>query len=129
MRLAALACFLAAVGLPVTLAGALLVMAVQGGVGSGGPASTPLRIAVLAASLPAAVGVSNVSMETATTLIGTQWAVTATNLAISVIMLSVTLRTVSPRHLLRHCREMAGGLRAAPAVAVPAKPLPAVTKP
>src|SRR3954464_7167439 len=38
MRLAALACFLAAVGLPVTLAGALLVMAVQGGVGSGGPA-------------------------------------------------------------------------------------------
>lgn len=105
MRLGAIACFLAAVGLPVTLVGVLLVMAIQGGVGSGGPASTPLRIAVLAASLPAAVGVASVSMETATALIGTQIAVSVTNLAISLGVLGVTLRTASPRRLLAYARN------------------------
>src|SRR5437763_4918320 len=56
IRLVAIACFLTAVGLPVTLAGLLVVMMVQSGVGSVGPASTPMRIAVLSASLPAAIG-------------------------------------------------------------------------
>lgn len=129
MRLAALACFLAAVGLPVTLAGALLVMAVQGGVGSGGPASATLRIAVLAASLPAAVGVGHVSLETATTLIGTQFAVTGTNLAISVIVLGLTLRTASPKRLAGYCRETARTLRGVPPVPAPPTAAPAVTKP
>jgi hypothetical protein len=128
MRLAAIACFLTAVGLPVTLAGVLLVMAVQGGVGSNGPASTPLRIAVLAASLPAAVGVSHVSLETATTLIGTQFAVSATNLAISLVVLSITLRTTSPKRLVAYCRETVSHLRAAPAAPPQAKPAPAVTE-
>src|SRR4051794_8835391 len=68
-RLAALGCFLAAVGLPVTITGVLLLMAIQGGVGSTGPASTGVRLAVLMASLPAAVGVGAISMETAATLI------------------------------------------------------------
>jgi hypothetical protein len=129
MRLAALACFLAAVGLPVTLAGALLVMAVQGGVGSGGPASATLRIAVLAASLPAAVGVSHVGLETATSLIGTQFAVTAANLAISLVVLAVTLRTASPRRLFGHCREMAAGLRATPPVPPRPRAARAVSEP
>jgi hypothetical protein len=128
MRLAALACFLAAVGLPVTLAGALLLMAVQGGVGSGGPATATLRIAVLAASLPAAVGVGHVSLDTAASLIGAQFAVTATSLAISLIVLGVTLRTASPRRLFGHCREMAGSLTATPAVPAPVEPAPALGK-
>ena len=53
-RLTAIACFLAAVGLPATLTGLLVVMAIQGGVGSSGPASAAVRIAVLTATLPAA---------------------------------------------------------------------------
>lgn len=101
VRLGALACFLAAVGLPFTVAGVLVVMAIQGGVGSSGPASAPVRIAVLAASLPAALGGHAVSAETATTLLAvTQVGPMVANLAISVIVLGVTLRTVSPRRVL-----------------------------
>jgi hypothetical protein len=120
LRLAAIACFLTGVGLPVTLAGALLVMAVQGGVGSNGPASTPLRIAVLTASLPVALGIGHVSAETATTLIGTQFAVSVANLAISLVVLALTLRTASPRRLAAYCRETVAGLRGAPPVPAPA---------
>jgi hypothetical protein len=101
IRLAALACFLQAVGLPGTLTGALLVMAIQGGVGSASPASAPVRIAVLAASLPVALGVHAVSFQTATALIGaTQLCPMVANLAISVVVLGTTLRTVSPRRVL-----------------------------
>lgn len=100
-RLAALASFIAAVGLPLTLTGVLLVMAIQGGVGSTGPASAPVRLAVLSASLPAAVGVDSVSLATAAALIGaSQVAVMAVNLAISVVVLAITLRTASPRRVL-----------------------------
>jgi hypothetical protein len=100
-RLAAIACFLIAVGLPFTIAGALVVMAVQGGVGSSGPASAAVRIAVLSASLPAALGGHAVSLETATTLTAVaQAGPMVANLAISVIVLGLTLRTVSPRRVL-----------------------------
>ena len=113
VRLMALACFLAAVGLPATLTGALLLMAIQGGVGSTGPASTPVRIAVLMASLPAAVGVGSISFETAAALIGaSQLAVMATNLTISVVVLGVTLRTASPRRVWGYCREHIAAARA-----------------
>jgi hypothetical protein len=107
MRLGAIACFITAVGLPVTLTGVLLVMAVQGGVGSGGPASSALRIGVLSAALPAALGVPSVSLETATALIGAQLAVSLTNLGISLAVLGATLRTLSPRRLLAYAREAA----------------------
>jgi hypothetical protein len=100
LRLCAIACFLAAVGLPATLTGLLVVMAIQGAVGSSGPASAAMRIAVLTASLPAAIG-AHVSVETATKLIAaTQLAPMIANLAISVIVLGLTLRTVSPRRVL-----------------------------
>lgn len=100
LRLAAIACFLIAVGLPVTVAGALVVMAVQGGVGSSGPASAAVRIAVLSASLPATIGHS-VSIESATRLVAAaQVGPMAANLTISVILLAVTLRTMSPRRVL-----------------------------
>jgi hypothetical protein len=100
-RLAAIACFLVAVGLPATLTAVLLVMAIQGGVGSTGPASAPVRMAVLAASLPAAVGVHSVSLQTAAALIGaTQVATMVANLAISVLVLGITLKTASPRRVL-----------------------------
>lgn len=118
LRLLALACFIVAVGLPATLAGALLVMAVQGGVGSTGPASAPVRMAVLAASLPAAVGAGSVSLETAATLIGaTQGATMLTNLVVSVVVVGVTLRTMSPRRVYGYCRQSMRAHRAAPAVA------------
>jgi hypothetical protein len=99
-RLAAIACFLSAVGLPATIAGVLVVMAVQGGVGSNGPASAAVRIAVLSASLPAALGHS-VSLESATSLIAAaQLGPMVANLAISILVLGFTLRTTSPRRVL-----------------------------
>src|SRR4051794_23069330 len=91
IRLAALGCFLVAVGLPLTLAGVLVVMAIQGGVGSSGPASAPVRIAVLSASLPAALGGHAVGLDTSTALLAVaQVGPMVANLAISVIVLGVT---------------------------------------
>jgi len=123
LRLAAICCFIAAVGLPVTLAGALVVMVVQGGVGSPGPATTPIRIAVLSASLPAALGMPHIAGEASTALIvGSQLAVMAVNLTISVVVLAVTLRTTSPRRVASYCRETARTLRT-PAAPQPAAPV------
>jgi hypothetical protein len=100
-RLAAIACFLAAVGLPVTATALLVVMAIQGGVGSSGAASAAMRIAVLAASLPAALGGHTVSVETATKFVAaSQVGPLVANLSISVLVLAVTLRTASPRRVL-----------------------------
>jgi Lysylphosphatidylglycerol synthase TM region len=119
IRLCALACFLAAVGLPATLLGVLLLMAVQGGVGSSGPASAPVRIAVLSASLPAAIGLHSISLETIATLIAaTQLSPLIANLVISVITLSITLRTTSPRRVFGYCREHIRAAKPAPAPAV-----------
>lgn len=117
-RLGALACFIAAVGLPVTLTGALVVMAIQGGVGSTGPASAPVRMAVLTASLPPALGVAGVSLQTAAALIAaTQAAPMIANLTISVTVLAITLRTVSPRRVMRYCRASISAHRPARAPA------------
>ena len=100
IRIGSLLCFIASVGLPATFAGALLVMAVQGGVGSAGAASAPVRMAVLAASLPTVIG-HGVSFATAARLIGvSQVAPMVANLTISLIVLAATLRTVSPRRVL-----------------------------
>jgi hypothetical protein len=117
-RLAAIACFLSAVGLPVTLAGLLVVMAILGGVGTNGAASAPVRIAVLSASLPAAIGIHSVSFETAATFLGAmQVSALVANLAISVVVLGITLRTASPRRLAGYCRQhMRAARRPAPAV-------------
>ena len=116
-RLGALSCFAVAVGLPITLTGALLLMAILGGVGSTGPASAPVRIAVISASLPAAIGVHSVSMESAATLLGAaQVAPMVTNLAISVVVLGVTLRTASPRRVWRYCRQHMAAAAAQPPV-------------
>lgn len=106
VRLAAIACFLTAVAMPVTIIGLLVVMAILGGVGSNGAASAPVRIAVLSASLPAAIGVHSVSFETAATFLGAmQVSALVANLAISVVVLGITLRTASPRRLAGYCRE------------------------
>ena len=60
-----------------------------------------MRIAVLSASLPAALGGHEVSIETATTLIAAaQAGPMIANLTISVIVLGFTLRTISPRRVL-----------------------------
>lgn len=119
MRLGAVGCFIAALGLPATLAGALVVMAVQGGVGSFGPATAPMRVAVLVAALPAALGVPHVSFADAAAIgTGSTVVVTIVSLVVSLIVLAVTLRTVSPKRLLGHAREAAGHVRAARAAAV-----------
>jgi hypothetical protein len=116
-RLAAIACFMTAVGLPATLVGVLVVMAIQGSVGSGGAASAAVRIAVLAASLPAAIGVHAVSFQTAAALTGAaQVGPMIANLAISVVVLGLTLRTASPRRVLGYCRENMKTAKSAPAV-------------
>jgi hypothetical protein len=105
IRLAAIACFLGAIGLPATLEGVLVVMAVQGSVGSSGPASAAVRIAVLSASLPAALG-HPVSLETATQFVAAaQFAPMVTNLALSVVVLGISLRTASPRKVVGYCRR------------------------
>jgi hypothetical protein len=114
IRLTAIGCFLTAVGLPVTLTGLLLVMAILGGVGTNGATSAPIRIAVLSASLPAAIGIHSVSLETAATFLGAmQVSAIIANLAISVVVLGITLRTASPRRLLGYCREHVKALRPA----------------
>jgi Lysylphosphatidylglycerol synthase TM region len=121
-RLVAIACFLAAVGLPATVAGVLVVMAIQGGVGSSGPASAPVRIAVLSASLPGVLGVHEVSLQTATTFLGAmQVCPMIANLTISVIVLGITLRTTSPRKVVGYCRSCIVAQR------TPAKAAPEVT--
>jgi hypothetical protein len=131
IRLGSLACFFMAVGLPVTLTGVVLLMAIQGGVGSPGPASAAVRIAVIAASLPAAIGGTHVGFDRAAQLLGaSQLAPMAGNLAISVLVLAVTLRTVSPRRLAAYCRGRAPlgpAVVVAPAAAS-AQPVRAVTK-
>ncbi|HEX4718770.1 MAG TPA: lysylphosphatidylglycerol synthase domain-containing protein [Thermoleophilaceae bacterium] len=115
-RLAAIGCFLAAVGLPMTLAALLVVMAVQGGVGTSGAASAPVRIAVLSASLPAVLGGHDVGFQTAAELIGvSQIGPMVANLAISVVVLGITLRTTSPRRVVRYCRENIKAAKPAPA--------------
>jgi hypothetical protein len=112
-RLAAIACFLTAVGLHVTVIGLLVVMAILGGVGTSGAASAPVRIAVLSASLPAAIGAQSISFERAATLLGAiQVSSLVANLTISVIVLGITLRTASPRRLVGYCREHIRAARA-----------------
>jgi hypothetical protein len=113
IRLGAIVCFMAAVGLPATLAGALLVMAIQGGVGAGGAASTPVRVAVLAASLPVLTGQA-VSMHTVAALVGTQLAVSLVNLAISFGVVALILGTASPRRLAGHLRDATARITALP---------------
>jgi hypothetical protein len=113
IRVCAIGCFMAAVGLPATLAGALVVMAIQGGVGAVGPATTPMRAALLMASLPAATGAA-VSLHTAAALLGTQLAVSLVNLAISMVVIGLTLRTASPRRVARYAHDAVARLRALP---------------
>jgi hypothetical protein len=129
IRLGALACFVMAVGLPVTLTGVLLLMAIQGGVGSSGPASAPVRIAVIASSLPAALGGAHVGFDRAAELLGAaQLSTMVANLAISLVVLAITLRTVSPRRLAGYCRGQALGRRGVAPAAASVQPARAVTK-
>jgi hypothetical protein len=126
-RFAAIACFLAAVGLSATPVGLLVVMAVLGGVGSNGPASAPVRIAVLSASLPAVLGQA-VSLQTATTLLGAlQLSPLIVNFAISVTVLAITLRTTSPRKVVAYCRSCIAAHRTPAPATAEASPAPVVS--
>jgi hypothetical protein len=57
-------------------------------------------------------------VDTATALIGTQIAVSLTNLTISIVVLALTLRTTSPRAVLAYLRHARKARRRAPAPAV-----------
>lgn len=116
LRLGAIACFLTAVGLPVTFIALLLVMAVQTGVGGSIGASTAIRVAVLTAALPGVIGAHVSAEQTTTLLAGTQLTVMATSLTISVLVLGRTLRTASPRRVIAAARALRRGA-AAPAPA------------
>ena len=102
-RLGALACFLAAFGLPATPAAVLLVVGAQ----TGGrllpfaPASVGAGMAMLAASFGPVTGAAVPVEQLAAFFIGTSAVLTAVG---SVLALAICLRAVSWRHLLAAVR-------------------------
>lgn len=109
VRLVAMGCFMKAVGLPVTLDTAILVMAAQsaGRIVPFAPASTGLRVAMLAYGFPAVTD-KPIDVASITSFWFTVGAVHLVGgLVISVGVLAVTFGTLSPRKALtaiRHAR-------------------------
>lgn len=107
IRLASLACFLAAFALPVTVATVVLVMAAQSGtrIVPIAPASAGLRIAMLGYGFASITGEA-VDMTRITAFsFGVGAALYLTALAISVAIFAREFGTTSPRRLLGHLRE------------------------
>ena len=109
IRLAGLACFMAAFGLPVTTRTAVLVMAAQGAgrIIPLGPVSAGLRVAMLSYGF---VEVTDSPVDIAS--ITSFWFVVGAahliaSLAIALVVLAVTFRTLSPRHALTTARKAA----------------------
>lgn len=106
IRLAALACFMAAFALPVTLSTVILVMAAQGGgrIIPVAPASAGLRIAMLTYGFVEVTGQAvDVASITAFTF-GVAATLLITGLAISITILGGELGTASPRRMVRRMR-------------------------
>ena len=114
VRLAAIAFLLAAAGLPVAVGPALLLMAVQGATPSVGPVSSPARIAIVAAALPASFGGGATRVHVAQVLLAVNAATLLANLAVSSVVVGVTLRTVSPRRVTRWLRSARSHVPAVP---------------
>jgi hypothetical protein len=110
LRVAGIACLMAAVSLPVGIVPALAVMAVLGSTPTVGWASTPVRAMALTAALPAVVGEPINAPKAAALLVAAQLVMAAVNLAISLGVLGVSLGSASPRRLLARARAAARGI-------------------
>jgi hypothetical protein len=116
IRLGSLACFMAAFGLPVTLATAVLVMAAQAGgrIVPIAPASASLRVAMLTYGFP---GVTNEAVDIAR-ITAFSFGVAATlsviGIVIAITILGRDLGTASPRRIVAGLRERLGEPAAAP---------------
>jgi hypothetical protein len=103
IRLGSLACFLAAFGLPVTLATVVLVMAAQGGgrIVPIAPVSAGLRIAMLTYGFVEVTGEAVDIAKITAFNVGVGAALLATGLVIAVAILGRELGTPSPRAMVR----------------------------
>jgi hypothetical protein len=120
IRLGSLAAFMAAFGLPVTLGTVLLVMAVQGGsrLLPTAPASTGMRIALLAYGLPVLAG-ETVSVAKITAFsVGVGATLAVIGLAIALAILGRELGTASPQRMVSRLRARLGTALATPAASV-----------
>jgi Lysylphosphatidylglycerol synthase TM region len=106
IRLGSLACFLAAFGLPATLATAVLVMAVQGGgrVVPLGPAGAGLRIAMLGYGLVAVAGQPVDPAAISAFTLGMSATLFVVMLVISAVLIGRELGTRSPRRAMQRAR-------------------------
>ena len=107
IRLGSLACFLAAFGLPVTMATVVLVMAAQSGatIIPVAPAGAGLRIAILGYGFARVTGEPvDIALITAFSF-GVGAALYATSLVISVAVLGRVLGTASPGRMFERLRE------------------------
>ena len=110
IRLASLACFMAAFELPVTVATVVLVMAAQGGgkIIPIAPASAGLRIAMLGYGFVEVTGEAvDIASITAFSF-GVGATLFLTGLAISIAILGRELGTISPRRMVGRVRERLG---------------------
>jgi uncharacterized membrane protein YbhN (UPF0104 family) len=107
IRLGSLGCFMAAFGLPVTLATAVLVMAAQGGgrIIPIAPASAGLRIAMLYYGFGEVTGDKIEVAKITAFSFGTGAAHTAVGLLISAIVIGRELDTLSPKRAVAAARE------------------------
>ena len=115
IRLGSLLCFLAAFGLPVSLAAALLVMAASGGgrIIPVAPVSAGLRIAMLSYGLVEVTGKPVDAGAISVFTFGMSALFFAVGMSISLVLISRELGTVNPRSALRKARAR---LRAAPSL-------------
>jgi hypothetical protein len=111
IRLGALAAFIAAFSLPVTLSTVLLVMAVQGATPTLAATTTPVRAMVLAYGFPHAAGVHVGAAHVTEFLIGMQAALVVANLGLSFALLALHLGTASPGRWLAETQRMVATVR------------------
>jgi uncharacterized membrane protein YbhN (UPF0104 family) len=113
IRMASLACFMAAFAIPVTFASVILVMAAQGGgrIIPIAPASGGLRLAMLSYGLPEVTGqpVDIANITAFSFVVGAVLFVIS--LTISLVIIFRVLGTLNPRHAVRKAREAVGDLR------------------
>jgi hypothetical protein len=105
LRLLSYALVLPALGMPLALAPAIAIMALQGATPSAGAAASAARIALLSAVL-AGMGASEVPAERVAAALATAYGATsAVNLAVSLAAVAWLLRTASPRRIVAYIRS------------------------
>jgi len=120
LRLLALATVLAAAGVPLGIGAALMLMALQGASPSVTPTAMALRVALLAGVLAGTGAGSATPAHIAAVLVASYAVTTVTNVAVSGIVIALTIRSFSPRRILRFARSAFGlAARETPAGPVP----------